>query len=117
MTTGLLTLAMAGNQGQSQGQSSPFGMLFPMIIIFAIFYFMLIRPQQRREKERRAMISETKTGDRVIFCGGIMGTVSNVKEHTFMVKIADGVKIEVARGAVSRVMDKGEKLDGETETK
>jgi preprotein translocase subunit YajC len=116
MTAGLMTLAMAGPRG-AQGQGSMLEMMFPMIIIFAIFYFMLIRPQQRREKERRSMISETKTGDRVVFSGGILGTVANVKEHTFIVKVADGVKIEVARGAVSRVLEKGEKVGGAEETK
>ncbi len=86
------------------------GMLVPMILIMGIFYFMLIRPQQRKEKERKRMISELKSGAKVMFSGGIIGVISNVKEHTFMIKIADGVKIEVARGAVSQVIEKGEKI-------
>lgn len=86
-------------------------MFFPMILIFGIFYFMLIRPQQRKEKERRKMISELKSGAEVIFSGGILGTVTNVKDTTFVVRIADGVKIEIARGAVSRVLEKGDKID------
>jgi preprotein translocase subunit YajC len=96
-----------------QGQGNPLGMLAPMIIIFAIFYFMLIRPQQRKEKERKAMIANVKSGARVMFSGGILGTITNVKETTFVVKIADNVKIEVARGAVSRVLEKGEKAGEE----
>ena len=94
-----------------QGQGGMGAMLVPMVIIFGIFYFMLIRPQQRKEKERKAMISELKTGERVMFSGGILGTVTNVKERTLVVKIADNVKIEVARGAVNRVIPKGEKVD------
>ena len=97
----------------AEGQGGGLGMFMPMIIIFAIFYFMLIRPQQRKEKERRKMIDEVKTGARVVFSGGIIGTVSNVKEATFMIKIADNVKVEVARGAVSRVLEKDDKVGEE----
>ncbi|MCK5528950.1 MAG: preprotein translocase subunit YajC [Kiritimatiellae bacterium] len=89
------------------------GMMIPMLIIFGIFYFMLIRPQQRKEKERKKMITELKTGARVMFGGGMLGVIANVKEHTFMIKIADGVKVEVSRGAVSRVLEKGEKATDE----
>jgi preprotein translocase subunit YajC len=70
---------------------------------------MLIRPQQRKERERKTMIQNIKSGERVMFSGGILGTVTNVKEHTFVIKIADNTKIEVARGAVSKVLEKGEK--------
>ena len=84
-------------------------MLVPMLIVFAIFYFMLLRPQQRKEKERKQMINDLKTGARVLFSGGIMGTVTNVKDHSFIIKIAENVKVEVARGAVSRILEKGEK--------
>ncbi len=95
--------------GQGGGPGGALGMLMPMLIIFAIFYFMLIRPQQRKEKERQKMIGESKTGDRIIFGGGILGTITNVKDNVFVVKVADNVKIEVLRGAVTRVLDKGEK--------
>jgi preprotein translocase subunit YajC len=111
MMTTLGWLAMAAPAEGQQG--SPFGMMVPMLFIFAIFYFMLIRPQQRKEKERRKMIDELKTGARVMFSGGIIGTVTNVKDAIFVIKIADGVKIEVARGAVSKVLEKGEKPEEE----
>lgn len=99
-------LAMAPTQGQEQ--QSPIFMIGWLGLMVVIFYFMLIRPQQRREKERRAMIDSIKTGDRVLFSGGIVGMVANVKEKTFVIKVADGVKIEVLRTAVSRVLDKGD---------
>jgi preprotein translocase subunit YajC len=99
-------LAMAPAQGQEQ--QSPVFMIGWLGLMFVIFYFMLIRPQQRREKERRAMIEQIKSGDRVLFSGGIIGIVTNVKDKTFIIKIADGVKVEVLRAAVSRVLDKGE---------
>ncbi len=90
-----------------------FQMMVPMILIFGILYFMMIRPQQRKEKERRTMIENLKTGAKVVFGGGMIGTVTNVKDATFVVKIADNVKVEVLRAAVSRVVEKGEKLDEE----
>jgi len=86
------------------------GMMVPMMIILGIMYFMIIRPQQRKEKERRRMIDELKSGTRVLFGGGILGMITNVKDSTFIIKIADNVKVEVARAAVSRVLEKGEKL-------
>lgn len=105
-------MAAPGKEGQG---ASPFGMFVPMILIFGIFYFMLIRPQQRREKERRNMIANLKSGEKVLFCGGIIGTITNVKEHTFTVKIADNVKVEILRSAVNRVLEKGEKLDEDSD--
>ncbi len=109
MTPNLILAAAAPGQG---GLAN---MMLPMVLIFGIMYFMMIRPQQRKEKARREMINNLKTGARVMFSGGILGTVTNVKDGTFIVKVADNVKIEVARGAVSRVLDKGEKVTGEEE--
>ena len=97
---------------QAQG-GSMFNMVVPMILVFGILYFMMIRPQQRKEKERRAMIENLKSGTRVIFGGGFVGTVTNVKDSTFVVKVADNVKVEVLRGSVSRIIEKGEKLADE----
>jgi len=107
----MLTLAQAAPQ--PSGFDAFKGMMFPMLIILAIMYFMIMRPQQRKEKVRREMIKNLKTGTRVIFGGGILGTVANVKEGTFIVKVADNVKIEISRGAVSRALDKGERVDAE----
>ena len=80
----------------------------PLILVFGIFYFLMIRPQQRKEKERQKMISELRAGQRVMFAGGLTGSVVEAREHTFMIEVAPGVKIEVARGAVSRVLAEGE---------
>jgi preprotein translocase subunit YajC len=110
-------LAMAGGPAADQQAGGMMTMLLPMIIIFAIFYFMLIRPQQRKEKERRALIDNIKSGERVMFSGGILGTVTNVKEGIFVVKIADNVKIEIARGAVVKVVEKGDKVETDEDTK
>lgn len=96
-----LTLAQAAGAGTGNG----FGMLIPMILIFGIFYFLMIRPQQRKEKERQKMIAELRAGKRVVFSGGILGTVTEAKETTFIIEIAGGVKIEVSRSAVSEVIE------------
>lgn len=84
------------------------GLMVPMLLIFGLFYFMMLRPQQRREKERQKMIAELRAGQRVLFAGGLLGTVVEAKAHTFIIEIASGVRVEVARGAVSRVLKEGE---------
>jgi preprotein translocase subunit YajC len=104
-------LAMAppqGGQGGSGGGMA--GMIGYMLIFFAIFYFLMIRPQMRKEKERKALLANVKSGDRVLFSGGILGVVTNVKDDTLVIKIADNVKIEAAKGAVLRVLDKGDDI-------
>ncbi len=106
----LTTVAMAapGGAGGGANQQSPVFMFGWIAIMIAIFYFLMIRPQQKRAKERQKLLDAIKSGDRVVFGGGILGTVTNVKEKTILIKIADNVKIEVSRGAVSQVLDKGE---------
>lgn len=80
------------------------GMVVPMIAIFAIMYFLIIRPQNKRQKELAARVSTLKTGDKVITTGGIHGIVANVKEGpTLSLKIADNVKIEVDKTAIATV--------------
>lgn len=85
---------------QQQGGGGFGGMWIPMLIIFAIFYFMMIKPQQRKEKERRQMIADLRAGARVVFAGGLIGTIVEAKETTFKIEIAGDVVIEVARNAV-----------------
>ena len=89
-------------------QQSGFGMMVPMLLILAIFYFMMIRPQQRKEKERRKQIEELRAGARILFAGGLIGRITEARESTFKVEVADGVEIEIARGAVIRPLKDGE---------
>ena len=84
-------------------QGNPYGMLITMALIFAIFYFMMVRPQQRKEKGRRKTIETLRAGQRVIFAGGLIGTIAEVKQYTFIIETVSG-KIEIARGAVSRLL-------------
>ena len=73
----------------------------PLIIIAVLFYFLLIRPQQKKQKEHEKLVSGVKTGDKVVTAGGIHGIVANVKETTFLVKVADNVKIEFDKSAIT----------------
>ncbi|MFH1853701.1 MAG: preprotein translocase subunit YajC [Candidatus Omnitrophota bacterium] len=77
--------------------------LLPIIFIFAIFYFLLIRPQQKKQKEHDKMVSEVKKNDEVVTNGGIHGTVVNVKDTTLILKIDENVKIEINKTAIAYV--------------
>ena len=92
--------ADAGAAQAPAQQGGGLGMFVPMLIIFAIFYFMMIKPQQRKEKERRKMIEELRAGAKVVFAGGFIGTIVEAKEKTFKIEIAGDVVVEVARAAV-----------------
>jgi preprotein translocase subunit YajC len=104
----MMTLAMGSPAGGPQQGAGPGMMIGYMAIIFALFYFMMIRPQAKKEKERKKLLESIKSGDRIMFCGGMIGLVATVKEQTCVVKIADNVKVEVARGAILRILDKDE---------
>ncbi|MBU1062441.1 MAG: preprotein translocase subunit YajC [Candidatus Omnitrophica bacterium] len=77
--------------------------LMPIIFIFAIFYFLLIRPQQKKQKDHEKMVSELKKNDDVVTSGGMHGTVVNVKDSTLILRIDENVKVEVNRSAISYV--------------
>lgn len=109
----ILAMAAPGGAGAGANQQSPVFMFGWIAIMIAIFYFLMIRPQQKRAKERQKLLDAIKSGDRVVFGGGILGTVTNVKEKTILIKIADNVKIEVSRGAVTQVLEKGETPEDE----
>lgn len=77
--------------------------LLPLVVLFALMYFVLLRPQMRRQKEQEKLISAVKTGDRVVAAGGICGTVANLKDQLVVLKVADNVKIEVLRSSITSV--------------
>ena len=90
-------------------QQSPLtSMLVPMVVIFGIMYFMMIRPQRRRDKARKEMMANVKTGDRVLLTSGILGLVRNVNETSLIIQIADNTRIEVVKAALSQVLEKDE---------
>lgn len=97
-----------GAEAQQPQQGGLGGMLIPMLLLFGVFYFMMIRPQQRKEKERQKMISELRAGKRVVFAGGLIGTIAEAKEQTFVIELCPGTKVEVARVAVSSVVEEAQ---------
>ena len=76
----------------------------PLIFIFVIMYFVMIRPQKKRQQQQQQLISSLKTGDRIVTNAGIHGLISNVKESTVLVKVADNVKIEMDKSAITNVL-------------
>lgn len=90
-----------------QGQSGAIMQLVPLILIFVIFYFMLIRPQKNKEKAHQKMLSELDKNDDIVTTGGIHGTIVNVKEKTFVVRVDDNVKIEIEKNCVALLKKKG----------
>lgn len=88
-------------------QGSPFMTLIMLGVLFAAFYFILIRPQAKRAKEHKAMIAALAKGDEVIAAGGVLGKVTNLSDGYVTVDIAEGVEIKVQRQAVQTVLPKG----------
>ena len=105
-TTILAMAAPAEGQGQAGGIQSFIATMMPMILIFVIMYFLLVRPQQKKAREHQELLNQLKAGDRIITGGGLLGTVMAVKEKTFQVKIAENVVVDLARGSVATVIGK-----------
>ena len=99
-------------QAQAQSESSPYGMLLPMGAIFLIFYFLLIRPQQKRQREHDQMLKALEKGDAIVTAGGLHGTVVGITDDTLTVEIAalkgERVRVKVARGKVESRAKRGE---------
>ena len=86
--------------------SSLTGML-PLVLMFVVLYFVMIRPQMKRQKEHRAMIEAIAKGDEVVVGGGMLGKVSRLSEQYLHVEIASGVEVQIQRGGVAHVLPKG----------
>ena len=92
---------------QDAAQADPFGFFLPMIVIFVAFYFLLIRPQQKRQKAHTELIGALSTGDEVLTAGGVLGKVTAVSDHYATLQIAENVEIKVQKSTVSAVVPKG----------
>ncbi len=103
-----VTPAYAQAAGAASG-SAAFAQFIPLILIFAIMYFLMIRPQQKRLKDHRAMVDALRRGDQVVTGGGIVGKVTHVREDgQIEVEIAPGVKVNVVKATVTQVLNKTE---------
>jgi preprotein translocase subunit YajC len=101
----LINIAYAMGQGGAGGQGAGgFSAFIPLILMFVIFYFLLIRPQQKRTKQHREMVGSLKPGDRVVTSGGLHGRVTAVGDAVLTVEIADKVRVKVNRSNVSAVV-------------
>ncbi|TSA56569.1 preprotein translocase subunit YajC [bacterium] len=109
-----LVYAMGQTQ-QAQGAEAPHPLvsLMPLILMFVVFYFLLIRPQQKKQKDHQKMLTEIKKNDEVVTSGGIHGTIVNIKDKTYSLRVDDNVKIEVSKSVISVVKKKIGVVDGE----
>lgn len=88
-------------------------MLIPMVLIFAIMYFFMIRPQQKKMKEHQTMLGALRRNDKIVTAGGLVGKVTNVKDEAEVeVEIAEGVKVRVLRTTIAKVLSKSEPVEG-----
>lgn len=101
-------LLMGASGGGSGKSSNPIVAFLPFIVLILIMYFLMIRPQAKRQKEQKAMISSLEKGDKILTSGGIVCTVAGFREkdNVLIVKIADGIKIELSRNSVGQVLKK-----------
>ena len=91
-------------QGAPQGSLLD---LWPLVVIFIAFYFLLIRPQQKKQKEHGQMVAALQVGDEVMTAGGILGRITGISEHYAVVQISDNTEIKIQKNSVSAVMPKG----------
>lgn len=94
--------AMAGNAAGQGGQQGYEGIIM-LVAMFAIFYFLLIRPQQKRAKQHKALVGGLKGGDQIVTAGGLHGKITSVEETTCTVEVATGVKVKMNRSAITEV--------------
>ncbi len=102
-----LAYAMGGSGGGAGGQGGGLGAFLPLILMFAIFYFLLIRPQQKKAKQHKLLLAALKKGDRVISSGGLHGVVTGLTDDVVTMEIAPKVRVKVSRGSISGVAGKG----------
>jgi preprotein translocase subunit YajC len=100
-------IASAHAQAAPGSAQSLIGTVGPMILIFVVFYFLLIRPQTKRVKEHKAMVSALAVGDEVVTSGGILGKVTEAGDQFLTVEVADGVRVRIQRHTVSTLLPKG----------
>ena len=107
--------AYAQAAGGAGGIFGSLGGLMPLILIFAVFYFLLIRPQQKKAKQHKEMLAALRRGDRIVTGGGIVGTVTKVvDDNELSVEISQGVKVRVQRGMVAAVLSKTDPVQQDT---
>ena len=100
-------ISSASAQATGGAQPNAFMQLLPLVLIFVVFYFLLIRPQAKRAKEHKAMVAALAVGDEVVTSGGMLGKITETGDQFLTVEIADGVRVKVQRHTVGTVLPKG----------
>ena len=100
-------IASAQAQAATGAQSNPLLQMLPLVLIFVVFYFLLIRPQAKRAKEHKAMVTALGVGDEVATAGGIIGKITESSDNFLTIEIATGVQVKVQRHTVTSVLPKG----------
>ncbi|MFP6645591.1 MAG: preprotein translocase subunit YajC [Candidatus Latescibacterota bacterium] len=99
-----------GGGGGGQSEANPIAQLLPFVLMFVVLHFLILRPQIKKQKSQQKMIDELEKGDKIVTSGGLHGAITNMKDDIITVKIADNVRVEMSRAAVSRVReDSGDK--------
>ena len=99
-----LAYALGGGTGGAGGQGGAFGAFVPLILMFAIFYFLLIRPQQKKSKQHKALLSSLKKGDKIVSSGGLHGVITGVTDDVITMEIAPKVRVKISRNSVAGVL-------------
>ena len=102
-----MLISPAFAQAAGAAQENPFLTFLPMLAIFVVFYFLLIRPQQKKQKEARAMLEALEKGNEVVTAGGMLGRIVKLDEQYVTVEVAPNVQVVVQRGAISQLLPKG----------
>ena len=97
-----------GGTGGGAGGGGSLGAFLPLIIIFAIFYFLLIRPQQKKSKQHKQLLAELKKGDKVVSSGGLHGIITGLADDVVTVEISPKVRVKITRGSIAGVIRKSE---------
>jgi len=100
----MFDLAYAMGTGGGGGQGGGLGAFLPLIIIFAIFYFLLIRPQQKKAKQHKQVLASLKKGDRVVSSGGLHGVITGLTDELVTMEISPKVRVKVSRGSIAGVV-------------
>jgi preprotein translocase subunit YajC len=118
MNSFVFSLLLGAPQGTGTGGTGNLVSTFlPFIVIIAIFYFLIIRPQNKKQKETQKMLAAVKKGDKIVTIGGVHGVISTVRESSVVVKVDDNTKIEFSRSAIASVVEasKVEKIEDKTD--
>ena len=105
-----VTQALAATPAPGVGGllGGPIGSLMPIVLIFVIMYFLILRPQQQRQRQHREMIANVRRGDTIVTSGGLIGKVAKVDETEIQIEVAENTRVRIMRGMISEVRAKGE---------